>query len=79
MNMAFSTLNDQVVDTVASTDALMLGLAPAVAMGNLYVATSHALATAAHNATNAQQAMDQIAQAVTKKCVELLRSLPPKS
>jgi hypothetical protein len=76
--MAFSTLNDRITDSVTATDAMMLGSAPAMAMGNLYMATSQALAGAALNATQAQQANNQIAQAVTAINVDLLYSMAPK-
>ena len=52
-----------------------LGASPALAMGNLYQATSQALANAAHNATFAQQQMYVTAQAVTTAGVALLYSL----
>ena len=52
-----------------------LGVAPAVAMGNLYQATAQALANAAHNATMAQQQMYVTAQAATTAGVSLLYSL----
>jgi len=54
--MAFPTsVNSQVTDSVSQVNTKVLGDAPAVAMGNLFVATSQALSNAAHNATNNQQ------------------------
>jgi isocitrate dehydrogenase len=73
--MAFSTLNDQITDSVAQTAVGVIGLAPAIAMGDLYVATSQALADAAHNATLAQQNNNQIAHAATLLAVKRLQRL----
>lgn len=64
--MAFPThVNDQITDSVTQANLEVLGVAPAVAMGNLYQAVAQALANAAHNATAAQQQMYITAQAVT--------------
>jgi hypothetical protein len=74
--MAFPTgVNSQITDAVTQANVKVLGDAPAVAMGNLYQATSLALANAAHNATFAQQQMYVTAQAVTTAGVALLYSL----
>ena len=74
--MAFPTgVNDQITDALAQASVDVLGSASAVAMGNLYQATSLALANAAHNATFAQQQMYVTAQAVTTAGVALLYSL----
>lgn len=71
--MAFrSSVNDQVVDSLTEVSTEVLGDAPAIAMGNLYVATSQALAHAAHNATLAQEQMYIAAQAATTAGVNLL-------
>ena len=62
--MAFPTaVNSQITDSI--TQANVLGVSPAVAMGNLYQAVAQALANAAHNATAAQQQMYITAQAAT--------------
>jgi hypothetical protein len=64
--MAFPTsVNDQITDAVTQANVKVLGDAPATAMGNLYQATAQALANAAHNATDAQQQADVLAQAAT--------------
>jgi hypothetical protein len=69
--MAFPTaVNSQITDTVTQT-----GTAPATAMGNLYLATSQALANAAHNATNAQQQGNVTLQATTTQAVSTLLSI----
>ena len=71
--MAFPTsVNDQITDAVTQGNVSVLGDAPAVAMGNLYVAVAQALANAANNATNAQQQNNILAQAATTRCVQTL-------
>jgi hypothetical protein len=64
--MAFPTaVNDQITDSVTQSHVTTLGGAPASAMGALCEASAQALANAAHNATNAQQNANVIAQAAT--------------
>lgn len=71
--MAFPTaVNSQITDAVSQSNVKVLGDAPAMALGSLYQATAQALANAAHNATNAQQQANTIAQAVTTRCVQTL-------
>lgn len=73
--MAFPTaVNDQITDAVTQTNTKVLGDAPAVAMGNLYVATAQALANAAHNAVSNQQQLNVTAQAATTMAVVTLLS-----
>jgi hypothetical protein len=53
--MAFPTaVNSQITDSITQANTEVVGTAPAVAMGNLFVATGQALSNAAHNATNNQ-------------------------
>jgi hypothetical protein len=74
--MAFPTaVNDQITDSVTQANVKVLGDAPAVAMGNLFVATSQALSNAAHNATNNQQQTNVTAQAATTQGVATLLAL----
>ncbi len=74
--MAFPTsVNDQITDSVTQSNAQVLGVAPATALGNLYQATAQALSNAAHNATTAQQNTNITAQAATTMGVALLYSL----
>lgn len=74
--MAFPTAIDtQITDSVTQADTKVLGDAPAVAMGNLFVATSQALSNAAHNATEAQQQADVATQAATTAGVATLLTL----
>jgi hypothetical protein len=71
--MAYPTaVNNKVTDSITSTNLQVLGLAPAIAMGELYQATSQALANAATNAGTAQGQMNQLADAVTKAGLKLL-------
>lgn len=74
-----STVNPQITDAVTQTNTKVLGLAPAEAMGNLFVATSQALANAAHNATNNQQQANITAQAATTSGVATLYSVDTAS
>lgn len=74
--MAFPTaINSQITDSVTQANTKVLGDAPAVAMGSLFVATGQALSNAAHNATNAQQQNYVTAQAATTMSVNTLYSL----
>jgi hypothetical protein len=74
--MAFPTaVNDQITDSVTQANTKILGDAPAVAMGNLMMATSQALSNAAHNATNNQQQASVTTQAATTAGVSTLLTL----
>lgn len=74
--MAFPTaVNDQITDAVTQANTKVLGDAPAMAMGNLFQATSQALANAAHNATHNQQQTNITAQAATTMGVATLYSI----
>lgn len=78
--MAFPTsLNSQITDAVTQANVKVLGDAPAIAMGNLYQATSQALSNAAHNATSAQQQTAVTAQAATTMGVCTLYSIDTAS
>ena len=78
--MAFPTaVNDQITDSVTQANTQVLGDAPAIAMGNLFVATSQALANAAHNATTTQQQSYVTAQASTTQGVSTLYSIDTAS
>lgn len=52
---AWEEPDPSVTESVRQVDTEVLGDAPAVETGNLYVETSQALSNAAHNATAAQQ------------------------
>ena len=74
--MAFPTaVNDQITDSITQANTKVLGDAPAIAVGNLYQATAQALSNAAHNATNAQQQSNVIAQAALTQGVSTLLSI----
>ncbi len=74
--MAFPTsLNSQITDAVTQANVKVLGDAPALAMGNLYVSTSQALSNAAHNATSNQQQSYVTMQASTTQGVATLLSI----
>lgn len=78
--MAFPTaVNDQITDSVTQANTKVLGDAPTVAMGNLYMATSQALSNAAHNATNNQQQSYVTMQAATTQGVATLLTLDTAS
>lgn len=78
--MAFPTaVNSQITDSVSQVNLEVLGSAPATAMGNLYQATSQALANAAHNATTAQQQANITAQAVTTAGVNMIYAVDTAS
>jgi hypothetical protein len=74
--MAYAThVNDQITDSITQVNTKVLGDAPAVASGNLFVVTSQALSNAAHNATNNQQQSYVTLQASTTQGVSTLLSV----
>lgn len=78
--MAFPTaVNSQVTDSVSQVNTKVLGDAPSVAMGNLFIATSQALSNAAHNATNNQQQSYVTMQASTTQGVATMLSIDTAS
>ncbi|SEQ28143.1 Killing trait domain-containing protein [Solimonas aquatica] len=78
--MAFPTaVNSQITDSVTQVNTKVLGDAPAVAMGNLFVATGQALSNAAHNATNNQQQSYVTMQASTTQAVATLLAVDTAS
>lgn len=78
--MAFPTMvNDQITDSISQANTKVLGDAPAVAMGNLFVVTGQALSNAAHNATNNQQQSYVTMQASTTQGVSTLLSIDTAS
>ncbi len=71
--MAFPTaVNSQITDSVTQANTITVGESSAVAMGNLYIATSQALSNAAHNATYAQLQAWTAMQAATVQSVAAL-------
>jgi len=78
--MAYPTgVNSQITDSITQVNTKVLGDSPAMAMGNLYMATSQALANSAHNATNSQQQSNMTAQASTTMGVTTLYSIDTAS
>lgn len=78
--MASNTaVNNQITDSVTQANVSVLGDAPAIAMGNLMQAASHAMALAMLNATNAQQQNNMAAQASTTMGVTTLYSIDTAS
>jgi hypothetical protein len=77
--MAFPTaVNSQVTDSVTQANVTVVGESPAMAMGNLYLATSQALGNAAHNATYAQLQAWTAMQAATVQAVAALLTATSK-
>lgn len=68
-------VNEQVTDSVTQVNTKVLGDTPAMAMGNLHMSTSQALANAAHNATSAQQHAQITMQAAAVQGVNALMSI----
>jgi hypothetical protein len=73
--MAFPTaVNSQITDAVTQSNVKVLAEAPAMAMGTIYQTVAHSIGIALENAVSNQQLTNQIAQAVTTRCVESLFS-----
>ncbi|MBT2117547.1 RebB family R body protein [Dyella sp. LX-66] len=78
-------INSQITDSIAQTNprpaanAVVLGNAAAVALGNLYQATASALSLAAYNAVNSQQQQNMLAQAATTQGVMQIYSIDTAS
>jgi hypothetical protein len=71
--MAYPTaVNSRVTGSITAINLEVLGLAPAMAVGLLYQATSQALANAAANASAAQAQINQLAETVTKDGIKLI-------
>jgi len=68
-------VNEQITDSVTQVNTKVVGETPAMAMGNLLMSTSQALANAAHNATAAQQQAQITMQAATVQGVNSLMSI----
>lgn len=76
---AFPTaVNSSITDSITQVNTKLLGDAPAIAMGNLYLATAQALANAANNTSRLQQATI-ISQAATTQGVSQLYSVDTAS
>ena len=71
-NFANPVLNPQVTDQVTTTNATVLGEAPAMAMGSLYQTVGNSVAMAAANAVYAQQQANVTYQTATTVAVKKL-------
>lgn len=68
--MAEPTLvNGQITDAVTQADLMVLGSAPAMAVGTLYQVTAQAIALSMQNAVANQQAMNSLAAAILARCI----------
>lgn len=78
--MAFPTsVNDQITDSVSQANLKVLGDAPAMGMGNLFVSTSQALSNAAHNSTFYNQQSVLTSQAANVQGIATLYSMDTAS
>jgi len=78
--MSFPTaVNSQITDAVTQVNTKVVGETPAVATGNLMIATSQALSNAAHNSTTGQQQTGLTAQAATTTGISNLFSIDTAS
>jgi hypothetical protein len=78
--MAYPTaVNDQITDSITQANTKVLGDSPAMSMGELMIATSQALANAAHNATTNQQQATITSQAANVMGVSNLYSIDTAS
>ncbi|SBS31124.1 Killing trait [Marinomonas spartinae] len=68
-------VNEQVTDSVTQVNTKVVGETPAMAMGNLFMSTSHALSTSAHNSTASQQQAQITMQAATVQGVNSLMAI----
>jgi phosphoenolpyruvate synthase/pyruvate phosphate dikinase len=67
-----TAVNSQITDAITQSNVKVIGESAAVALSNLYQATSSALATSIQNATFAQQQSNMIYQSVTTQGVNLI-------
>ena len=74
--MAFPTsINSQVTDSVTEANTKVIGDAPAISVGEVFIATSQALSNAAHNATSNSQQAGLTIQASTAQGLAMLFSV----
>jgi hypothetical protein len=70
-----TSVNNQITDAVSQANLKVLGDAPAMSLGSLFIATSQALSNAAHNATTQQQQTVTTSQAANVQGLTTLYSL----
>lgn len=68
-------VNSLISDSISQVNTKVLGDAPAMATGNVFIATSQALSNGAHNATFGQQQTNLTSQASTTQSVNTLFSM----
>lgn len=74
--MAFPTaVNDQITDSITQAGGAVLGVAPAMALGNVYQTMAHATGLMFENAVAAQQQQNTLAQAAANQGVMQIYSL----
>lgn len=76
--MADERVNPMVTDAVTETNTLVVGTAPAVAMGSLYQTLANSIAMASINAVFAQQQANMAHQAATMQGIALILSVGTK-
>lgn len=77
MSRVYPTLvNSQITDAVNQANALVLGAAPAQAVGALYQMMAHAVGLSMQNAVAQQRSMNTIATAVTTQGVNGIYGQP---
>lgn len=69
-----TTVNPQVTDSVTQANTKVLGDAPAMAMGNIFLALAQSSGILFENSVNAQQQLNIAAQAATTLGVSTLLS-----
>jgi hypothetical protein len=67
-----SYVNEAITDSVTQVNTKVLGDTPAMAMGNLMMTTSQALAVSAQNLTSGQQQANVMWQAATVQGINAL-------
>lgn len=71
--MAFPTaVNDQITDAITQSNVKVLADAPSMALSSVYQTLAHSMGLAVQNAVSNQQAMNQVASALTTRCVDAL-------
>jgi hypothetical protein len=73
--MSEQQVKSPITDAVTQTNAAVVGMAPAMAMGGLYQSLANSVAMASINAVYAQQQANIMHQASTARSVAMLLSL----
>lgn len=70
--MSDSNVNTKITDTVSQTNAVVLGEAPAQAMGTLYQVASHANGMAMQNAVANQHNLNQLNSSIVAQAIAII-------